>query len=208
MTVDLLVKNHALYISIGNTVLLKLIFILFQGSIISKLEREALISDLTVPVQIVRFLLYDYLESPGVDLNNTALIHASFNSSKETVFLIHGWSSHHTAPMAKTLKDAYLSTRDINVIIVDWKDLALSGYQFAKLLAMRVGRLVGSFIKQMMNTYSLDLDKTSIVGYSLGAHIAGVAGRTLGGKLDHITGKFFKLIANKTSTLSLKQLCN
>lgn len=152
----------------------------------------------------MRFLLYDDIKSSGIALNLTDHQNVNFNSSKETVFLVHGWSSHHTSPMAQTVKDAYLITREINVIIVDWKDLALSRYHFSKLLVLRVGRILGSFIEQMTEILSLNLDKTSIVGFSLGAHIAAVAGRIVGGKLDHITGKFSSYFSRRPDRLEFQ----
>lgn len=48
-----------------------------------------------------------------------------------------------------------------------------------------VGQLTGYMIKEM------GAEKTHIIGFSLGAHVAAVAGRINGGKILRITGKAF-----------------
>lgn len=147
------------------------------ASIISKYPEE------------VEFLLYNNMHPSGVKPNEKNFEHINFNSSKETVFLIHGWKTDCFSPMPQTIKDAYLETRDINVIVVDWKDLAESEYYLAKWCVRRVGKRISEFIQNMVDILGLNLDKTSMVGFSLGAHIAACASRLVGAKIDHITGK-------------------
>lgn len=36
----------------------------------------------------------------------------------------------------------------------------------------------------------LDLDKTDLVGFSIGSHIAGMVGKHVNGKISRIIGKF------------------
>lgn len=91
--------------------------------------------------------------------------------------------------MPQTIKDAYLEARKINVITVDWKNVAQSEYHTARLSLMRVGEEISEFIQKMVKNVGLKLAKTGIVGFCLGAHVAGIASRMVGAKIDHITGK-------------------
>lgn len=53
-----------------------------------------------------------------------------------------------------------------------------------------MGQCVGQFIQQTVRLLNVNLSKVRLVGFSLGAHVAGSAGKTLGGKVASIIGKF------------------
>ncbi|KAJ8974934.1 hypothetical protein NQ317_012914 [Molorchus minor] len=75
------------------------------------------------------------------------------------------------------------------MVVVDWSEVADSiNYFYAKDGVQSVGKFFGDFINDLSTTYNLSLSKISIAGHSLGAHIAGVAGKSLNGEIDHITG--------------------
>lgn len=48
--------------------------------------------------------------------------------------------------------------------------------------------MLGIFIRNLCNSFHLSEKSFHILGHSLGAHIAGYAGKYLDGKLGHITG--------------------
>lgn len=112
----------------------------------------------------------------------------NFDTSVETVFIIHGWKNSYESPMPQTVKNAYLYSRDANVIIVDWSKFAKSNYITAKHSITNVGKMIGDFVAFMVQKLGLKIGSTAMVGHSLGAHIAGIAGRQLNGALYHITG--------------------
>lgn len=67
--------------------------------------------------------------------------------------------------------------------MVDWESLAAGPcYPVAADYTTFVGQLTGYVLKEMT------LNKTHIIGFSLGAHVAAVAGRINGGKAMRITG--------------------
>ena len=79
--------------------------------------------------------------------------------------------------------------------MVDWSKAAESPYSRAARNTRPVGDQIGKLIKFLKDSTSgsplLD-NRFYIVGYSLGAHVAGFAGRFLRSKgmvLDRITGK-------------------
>lgn len=91
--------------------------------------------------------------------------------------------------MPQTLKTAYLASRDVNIIIVDWSIISINDYTIARYSVDGIGELIGNFIKFMLNILDFNLDKTCIVGFSLGAHVGGIVGRMLNGSVDHLVGE-------------------
>lgn len=79
---------------------------------------------------------------------------------------------------------------DVNVIVMDWRRLALSDYATAARGVPDVGRGLGQFINFLINTAGGNLNNVHLVGFSLGAHLVGNAGRELGGRVARITGKY------------------
>ncbi|KAL4717334.1 hypothetical protein ACJJTC_017221 [Scirpophaga incertulas] len=83
--------------------------------------------------------------------------------------------------------DAYLTRKDINIIVLDWKRLARYPYTTAVRGVPDVGRGLGQFIRFLCDTTGAKLSNFHIIGFSLGAHIAGNAGKELGGQVARIT---------------------
>jgi hypothetical protein len=84
-----------------------------------------------------------------------------------------------------------LSTIDGNIISVDWEDLARGPfYNQAKENAKITGYSLGHFIKYMMKNAGATPRNMHCIGFSLGAHICGFAGKILlaSKKLGRITG--------------------
>lgn len=93
----------------------------------------------------------------------------------------------------------FLSTEVLNVLMVNWKNLAESPcYPAAVDFTEFVGQLTGYMIKENLP------QKTHIIGFSLGAHIAGVAGQINSGKINRITGKkiYFLFVHIRTNILN------
>ena len=87
--------------------------------------------------------------------------------------------------MNRDLKNAFLDHDDYNVIIVDWSSSAGSSYDTARSNVEPLAKSVAQFIDWM----GLDEGRLHVIGYDLGAHIAGIAGKnTLNGRIDKITG--------------------
>lgn len=85
----------------------------------------------------------------------------------------------------------YLKYNRANVIVVDWgggrtfpteESVATQVHAVAKKIATLVAKLV--------LFAHLDLDNTIFVGYSMGAHVMGAAGKILEGLVDTVVGKF------------------
>lgn len=82
----------------------------------------------------------------------------------------------------------FLLKEDCNFIAVDWENLANNAnYYSSAANTQDVGILTGDFINFLLSLGS-DLQKFHIIGFSLGAHVAGKAGSIISGVVPRITG--------------------
>lgn len=78
---------------------------------------------------------------------------------------------------------------DVNVIVVDWKKGANSLYTSASKNVHKVGPYIAELVDWLIE-YGTPAKSFHLMGHSLGAHIMGVAGRSLTkGTIPYITGK-------------------
>lgn len=78
---------------------------------------------------------------------------------------------------------------DANVIVVDWGGLANSNYISAAYGVPSVGEYLGNFLVWLVKTTGGDWNNVHLVGFSLGAHVVGTAGRTAGGLPARVSGE-------------------
>ncbi|XP_050350365.1 pancreatic lipase-related protein 2-like [Nymphalis io] len=139
-----------------------------------------------------QYLLYTR-DNPRVPqtlrINNTiGVFFSKFDARKPTIVIVHGWLSDRNTNVNKALTDAFLRKSNVNVIVMEWKRLALSNYVTAAAGVPAVGRRLGQFLKFLHSVTRAPLETMHIIGYSLGAHLAGNAGRELGGRVARVTG--------------------
>lgn len=82
---------------------------------------------------------------------------------------------------------AFLDDDDVNVIVLDWSRLANRGYATARNGVTAVGEALGHFA-MWLSTFGLTLDRIHLVGFSLGGHLVGNAGKITNGRIARITG--------------------
>ena len=94
------------------------------------------------------------------------------------------------------MKNALLRQEDCNVISVDWSRGAKFPYGQAtgntRLVGAQAAELIRFLISSSSGSPNRLIDRFYIVGFSLGAHVAGYAGsylRARGMKLARVTGK-------------------
>ncbi|KAL1464551.1 hypothetical protein WDU94_004184, partial [Cyamophila willieti] len=121
-----------------------------------------------------------------MDLRNSHM-----NRDLTTVFYIHGFTEQATGESGTGIKDAYLRRDDFNIILVDWSSLsAFPWYTNAASNTKIVGHFIANFIRFLVSK-GYPLERMHVIGFSLGAEIAGFAGKALDiGKLPRITGRF------------------
>ncbi|CAG9830939.1 unnamed protein product [Diabrotica balteata] len=127
--------------------------------------------------------------SVPIDINQSSEVDAlGFSPNKDTMFIVHGWHNGHDSPVCDVVSKAVLQNNDINVFLIDWNAIARNLYVVAYKAVPEVGKLLGTLIRNLVNNNKLDLNKAAIVGHSLGAHVAGLAGHELNGAIHHIVG--------------------
>uniref|UniRef100_A0A8C5LT05 Lipoprotein lipase n=1 Tax=Leptobrachium leishanense TaxID=445787 RepID=A0A8C5LT05_9ANUR len=114
----------------------------------------------------------------------------NFNHTSKTFVVIHGWTvtGMYESWVPKLVAALYKREPDSNVVVVDWLARSQQHYPVSAEYTKLVGQDVASFIDWMDEKFSYPVDKIHILGYSLGAHAAGVAGSLTNKKVNRITG--------------------
>lgn len=133
------------------------------------------------PMNDVIFLLFTR-RNPSVGQRITFDMETVRNSNwlanQQTRFIIHGWNSNQDTGLNIFMRREFLERADHNVVVVDWG----AGAQTPNYIAARnrvgstggaVARLIDLLDANGFSTF----DKINIVGHSLGAHVAGFAGK-------------------------------
>ncbi|KAK7593088.1 hypothetical protein V9T40_007840 [Parthenolecanium corni] len=122
-------------------------------------------------------------------INDTDNWKTSNSEGKNSVaFIIHGFHGAAYEPMFQNIKNAYLSKANWTVIMVDWeKPSRVARYETAVNSALIIASLLAKWISTALVNGYVDASRMHIVGFSMGAHIAGNVGkRVTGGKVAKI----------------------
>ncbi|XP_025110726.1 pancreatic triacylglycerol lipase-like [Pomacea canaliculata] len=119
--------------------------------------------------------------------DTTGLARSTFNASRPSKFIVHGFLESFLATWMPDMKDALLRQGDYNVVLVDWGSGSFSLYGQASANGRVVGAMIAQLITFIQNTTGARLEDMHIVGHSLGSHVAGYAGERLK-HLGRITG--------------------
>ena len=119
-----------------------------------------------------------------------------FNSSTSVLIMVHGWLDNGQEPWYRTMFPPLLTKYDL-VISVDWSKGA-AGLLYPKNVAnvQLIGREIGYLLYRLNTEVNLDLKKVHIVGFSLGAHVAGLAGRWAKQKYNLTVGRVTGKLVN------------
>ncbi|XP_060611675.2 hepatic triacylglycerol lipase [Anolis sagrei] len=146
-----------------------------------------------------KFLLFSDRREEGneggclVEFQDPASLRACrFNASLPLVMIVHGWSVDGRLEgwiwkLAEALKAHLAHT---NVVIADWLSLAHAHYPIAVQNTRDIGQEIAQFLKWLEESVGFSRSNAHLIGYSLGAHVAGFAGSSIGGtkKIGRITG--------------------
>nr|XP_061804238.1 endothelial lipase-like [Nerophis lumbriciformis] len=122
--------------------------------------------------------------------NRDCLQECGFNATAKTIFIIHGWTMSGIFEdwMQKLVAAVMLRENEANVIVVDWIPMAQQLYPDAVNHTHTVGQDIAALLDWLQDELQLPLEKVHLIGYSLGAHVAGYAGTHVRGSLGRITG--------------------
>ncbi|XP_064614117.1 pancreatic lipase-related protein 2-like [Liolophura sinensis] len=143
------------------------------------------------------FLLFTR-ENPKVPQNLTAdethtqeqrITESSFKGSRDTKFIIHGYTDKGDEGWAVRMAEKMIDFYDVNVICVNWQQSADNlFYGQAASNTRGVGETIASLVRDMVIVTDAEYTSFHLIGHSLGSHVAGFAGASLGGKIGRITG--------------------
>ncbi|XP_055709792.1 phospholipase A1 VesT1.02-like [Phlebotomus papatasi] len=134
------------------------------------------------PESDVHFLLFtrsNPISGQTVIRNNAAsLANSNFNPNNPTRILIHGWNGSSGSTSNTVVRQAYIRRGSFNVFVVDWSAGAGTiNYAAARARVGPTGTVVGNFIHFLVNSGGAQRSQISVIGHSLGAHVAGFAGK-------------------------------
>lgn len=134
----------------------------------------------------VDFIIYDSHDTTRtahrIPLNDhTKLLASPFDAARETRYLIHGWNGDFSSKINTDLRAAYaLHPQRLNIVVVDWsRGAGTILYMLAKWRVVPVGQAIAAFVDFVYIASGQRPDRIGLVGYSLGAHVAGVAGKNV-----------------------------
>lgn len=136
----------------------------------------------------VTFYLYtkkNPTEGKEITADKASIEDSHFDKSHGTRFVIHGWGGRYTDGMNTRITKAWLSRGDFNVIVVNWARAISFDYASSVLAIPGAGAKVGEMINYLHKSHGMSLDSLDVIGHSLGAHVAGYAGKTVGGQRVH-----------------------
>lgn len=121
--------------------------------------------------------------------NRQSILNSPFDPTKPTRVLIHGWMENGESDINVETAAELLNYYDSNIIFIDWSEGSRTiNYVAAANRVESVGRFVGSHISFMIEEGFLRVDRLKVIGFSLGAHIAGFVGKSSTVRLHTIVG--------------------
>lgn len=125
--------------------------------------------------------------------NLTQLANSSFDWTKRSIILVAGYWGTNNHTWMQDAKDKWLTLEDVNVVIVQWPRSNRNLYQNAVPYTKFLARQTTIFLYYMAQLKGADFyseqfrENLQFVGFSLGAHVAGLVGQDLHGDIGRIT---------------------
>ncbi|CAH1405629.1 unnamed protein product [Nezara viridula] len=143
----------------------------------------------------IQFYLYTRYTQKNPDLLDTldpeSLYKSHFNPRHQTKVIIHGFQGGRHLSPSTDLRDAYFKRGDYNIIIVDYSTLVklpcLSQMQWSPSFAAQCIAQMVYYLSQ--HPRGVQPETLHLIGYSIGAHIAGLTANYIdGAKIGRMTG--------------------
>ncbi|XP_018395552.1 PREDICTED: lipase member H-like [Cyphomyrmex costatus] len=109
------------------------------------------------------------------------------DTNKRVIFYIYGYLQYPEDSNVQLMMEALCYERTDNIVLLDWSKYSNGSYASVFRDAEKVGSLFARSLQLLVES-GLDVSKIYIIGHSLGAHIAGYAGKCNAFKIPRITG--------------------
>lgn len=120
-------------------------------------------------------------------LTNPENISKDLDPGKDTILFIHGFMEDSESENGQVVPKAYLDRGDVNVLVVDWGDLAFNiNYFYVSSQIPMLGKTIAEALLKLADV--VDLSTLHVIGHSLGAHAAAQVARSMNVTLSRITG--------------------
>ncbi|CAG9809625.1 unnamed protein product [Chironomus riparius] len=117
--------------------------------------------------------------------NMDSIRNSPINAFRPTRVLVHGWWEDDTSDISVVTSEELLKYYDFNVIFVDWSEGSRTiNYAGASNRVEAVGVFVASQLNWMRDNRFVDFNELHVIGFSLGAHIAGFVGKNTFGEIN------------------------
>lgn len=124
-----------------------------------------------------------------VNGNINSVRNSNYQANRPTKVIVHGWNNNGNSNMNPLITSAFLAVQDVNVIVVDWGGVANNwNYLDSARQVPDIGQHLGQFIIWLFNNAGGNYNQLHLIGFSLGAHVVGNAGRTIGRRAARVTG--------------------
>lgn len=123
-----------------------------------------------------------------VNGNVNSIYNSNYRANRPLYVVVHEWNGSGGSDMNPLITSNILAVQDANVIVVDWSRVAEETYINAARGVPSVGQFLGNFITWVINTTGGNWNQVHFIGFNLGAHIVGNAGRQTGSRPSRITG--------------------
>ncbi|XP_072280372.1 pancreatic lipase-related protein 2-like [Pyxicephalus adspersus] len=110
-------------------------------------------------------------------LNVSSIFGTKFNSKRNSTFLIHGFLESGNKTWLVDMCQTLLKVSDINCFCVDWSGGSFALYTQAANNIRVVGAEIAHFLHSLQTMYDYLMCNVHLIGHSLGAHVAGEAGK-------------------------------
>ncbi|KAG4066223.1 hypothetical protein HA402_000447 [Bradysia odoriphaga] len=122
--------------------------------------------------------------------NADSIRNSPYNPNRPTRVLIHGFLEDDSADIKVETAAELLRYYDFNVFFIDWSEGSRTINYFAAAGRVpTVGQFTASYLDFLHEIQFLDFSRLSVIGFSLGAHIAGHVGKNARrGRIQHIIG--------------------
>lgn len=125
----------------------------------------------------------------AINKSDRSMTEEMMSSKQPFKLLTHGWLSSVDNPGVPDLKDAYLETRNVVVITVDWSATASNiFYPWVANETKYIGARIASFLDGLNKWYNVTGEQVHLIGHSLGAHVMGIAAAQTKMRVNRITG--------------------
>jgi pancreatic triacylglycerol lipase len=134
--------------------------------------------------------------------DDQALANSNFRKDQALKIMIHGFGGDidHTFPWEIRGEFLNITTEDINVILLDWSELAESpDYVGAVTNAHAVANLTAEFLQFLLDCEVTTLDKVHFIGFSLGGQVVGIAAN----RFTRLTGKVIPRVTSLDPALPM-----